>query len=408
MLIQGETYEARVRVRAIERNIEGIWSDWSPTLTWVSSEGRPKPPPGKSMAVWNITIAGAVAFVLISIGVILSKEKTVWIYVVKKITGPPVPNPSKSTSIHKWSSLLFTSESFDSCLKEEEIASLQLIPTVDAVQVIRPEEKLLKEKINYESGSSGFSNPSYSALCPSPLPLLSQTSNDVLLCTPSGPAQGQQETRKTETDNKRIEAARKEILELLLKDSNIVTAMRISDYEKVEHLRQQSVDSGTCCCEGVSPRDAETDGFALMDGLEKGALLKKEWDEGKDGTLDFHKLFGSSERASGKPSIQVCFEYERVSTPHADSPELPSLDSGLNSTVESQEESMEVNDPSTRFPFPCSSPSFPQHDLNFCGSGLNPVLESLLSPVKLDSFSLVPSKMMIEPSGNDYMPVRHE
>ncbi|KAF6720176.1 hypothetical protein FQA47_023460 [Oryzias melastigma] len=110
----------------------------------------------------------------------------------------------------------------------EEIASLQLIPTIDAVQVIRPEEKLLKENIKYESGSSGFSNPSYSALCPAPLPLLSQTSNDRLLCPPSGPEQDQQETRKTETDNKRIEVAREEILELLLKDSNIVTAMPVS------------------------------------------------------------------------------------------------------------------------------------------------------------------------------------
>ncbi|KAF6720153.1 hypothetical protein FQA47_023437 [Oryzias melastigma] len=145
-----------------------------------------------------------------------------------------------------------------------------------------------------------------------------------------------------------------------------------------------------------------------MDGLKEGTLLKKEWDKGKDGTIDFHELFGSSKSDSGKPSIQVCFEYERVSTPHADSPELPSLDSGLNSTVESQEESMEVNDTSTRFPFPCSSLSLPQYDLNFCGSGLNPVLESLLSPGKLDSFSLVPSNMTIEPSGNDYMPVRQE
>lgn len=49
MLTQGETYEARVRVRAAEESIEGIWSDWSPTLTWVSSEGRPKPPPGKHL-----------------------------------------------------------------------------------------------------------------------------------------------------------------------------------------------------------------------------------------------------------------------------------------------------------------------------------------------------------------------
>lgn len=51
MLTQGETYEARVRVRATRSNVEGIWSEWSPTLIWVSSEGRPKSPSGKTYEI---------------------------------------------------------------------------------------------------------------------------------------------------------------------------------------------------------------------------------------------------------------------------------------------------------------------------------------------------------------------
>uniref|UniRef100_A0A3P9KGJ7 Interleukin-2 receptor subunit beta N-terminal domain-containing protein n=1 Tax=Oryzias latipes TaxID=8090 RepID=A0A3P9KGJ7_ORYLA len=408
MLTQGETYEARVRVRANRSNVEGIWSEWSPTLIWVSSEGRPKPPSGTSMGVWNIAIPGAVAFVLISFAAFLSKENIIRIYVAKKIIGPWIPNPSKAASLHKWSSLLFTSESLDCCLKEEEIASLELSFPVKAVQPIRPEEKILEENFNCESSSSGFSNPSYSALCPPPPPLFSQTSRDLLLCTPLGPAQVQKETRKTEKDNETIREAREEILKFLLKDSTNITTMQISDYEKVDHLRQQSVDSGTCSFEEVSQAEAETDSFTLMDGVEERTLLKKEWGKEIDGTMDFLRLIGSSENDFAKHPIQVCFDYERVSTPHADSPELPSLDSGLNSTVESQQESIEIKDTSTHFPFPCSSPSFPQNNLNFCGSCSSPVLQPLLSHGKLDSLFLVPSNMIIEPSSNGYMPVKQE
>ncbi|KAL3996879.1 ubiquitin-conjugating enzyme E2 variant [Sarotherodon galilaeus] len=39
-LIQGERYEARVRVRSIFQHRKGAWSDWSPTASWVSLAGR--------------------------------------------------------------------------------------------------------------------------------------------------------------------------------------------------------------------------------------------------------------------------------------------------------------------------------------------------------------------------------
>ncbi|XP_039469880.1 interleukin-2 receptor subunit beta-like [Oreochromis aureus] len=42
LLIQGERYEARVRVRSIFQHRKGAWSDWSPTASWESLVGRIK------------------------------------------------------------------------------------------------------------------------------------------------------------------------------------------------------------------------------------------------------------------------------------------------------------------------------------------------------------------------------
>lgn len=43
-LIKNERYEARIRVKPSEYS--SIWSDWSPTVSWVTTTGRAKPPPG--------------------------------------------------------------------------------------------------------------------------------------------------------------------------------------------------------------------------------------------------------------------------------------------------------------------------------------------------------------------------
>lgn len=46
-LIKNERYEARIRVKP--SSYSSIWSDWSPTVSWVTTTGRAKPtkpPPG--------------------------------------------------------------------------------------------------------------------------------------------------------------------------------------------------------------------------------------------------------------------------------------------------------------------------------------------------------------------------
>ncbi|XP_039468927.1 interleukin-2 receptor subunit beta-like isoform X2 [Oreochromis aureus] len=92
LLIQGERYEARVRVRSVKPQPEGAWSDWSPTASWESQIGKIKPTSGITFVV-PVTIVGVVVLLA---GLLLSTHKTTWVYIVKKIKGRPIPDPGKS------------------------------------------------------------------------------------------------------------------------------------------------------------------------------------------------------------------------------------------------------------------------------------------------------------------------
>lgn len=43
LLVEGQTYKARVRVRANEKWSGSVWSEWSPTSSWVSPIGEAEP-----------------------------------------------------------------------------------------------------------------------------------------------------------------------------------------------------------------------------------------------------------------------------------------------------------------------------------------------------------------------------
>ncbi|KAL3996880.1 ATP-dependent DNA helicase PIF1 [Sarotherodon galilaeus] len=143
-------------------------------------------------------------------------------------------------------------------------------------------------------------------------------------------------------------------------------------------------------------------------------------DPGKSFLREIQRLFGSSGGVFGK-FIQVCSDYERVEKQQADSPELPSLDSGVSSGGEeqlSQDEGMEDADKSTestRFLFPphpssalpCSLLSFPQLPLNLPGPRLSPALQRQPGHMT-QGFALMSTGRSVEPSGDGYMPVKQE
>ncbi|XP_070834065.1 uncharacterized protein [Chaetodon trifascialis] len=423
LLILGETYEARVRVKTTEGSqFRSTWSDWSPTTTWMSliGEAKPTPPPSEVTRGVLGTLACVVLFALLLI--LIRTDKTTWIYIAKTITGPPVPNPEKSSvNFQNWLSPHFTSESFHSFLRPVEIISVEVTSTVDAVAPSGPEAALqekMRSESSYDTTSSNFSNPSYSQLSPPPPlpPVSSLTAGNLEACgtdTPYGPVGSHGEGKSSEQVEDEVRAKEEALLQLLSKRSNNSESMLvISDYEKaekpqIERLRLQSLDSGVCSGEEVSQESLEADSINVTDCQDDGPEDKGEREGGNGKEVNFHKLFGGM---LDKGSIQVCSGYEQVQKLQADGAELPSLDSGISSGSEeqlSQEESLEDAD---KFPPPSpppssalagSSPSFTPPPLSFCVAALSAALPPLPS---LERIALMSAIRSVEPSGDGYMP----
>ncbi|XP_076585262.1 uncharacterized protein LOC143319892 [Chaetodon auriga] len=445
LLIPGERYEARVRAETADSDLGSIWSDWSPTATWVSPIGEAKPtptptptpiPPPSDVTRGVLgTLACVVLFALLLI--LFRTNKTTWIYITKTIRGPPLPNPEKSSvNFQNWLSPHFTSESFHSFLRPVDTISVEVTSVVDAVAPSGPEAALqekMKSKSSYDTTSSNFSNPSYSQMSPPPpLPPVSLlTAGNLEACgtdTPYGPVGSHGEGKSAEQVEDEVRAKEEALLQLLSKRSNNSESMLvISDYEmaekpQIERLRLQSLDSGVCSGEEVSQESLEADSINGTDCQDDGPEGKGEREGGNEKEVNFHKLFGGM---FDKGSIQVCSGYEQVQKLQADGAELPSLDSGISSGSEeqlSQEESLEDIDKPTEstsllFPSPspappssalaCSSPSFTPLPLNFWAAGLSAALPPPPSQA-LERIALMSTIRSVEPSGDGYMPVRQE
>ncbi|KAK2918627.1 hypothetical protein Q8A73_002998 [Channa argus] len=431
LFILGETYEARTRMKATIG--KSTWSEWSPTTTWVSTIGKTKPPTETARHVLGMIVAGTVTFALLLAAVLFKTDKTTWVYIVKRIRGPPIPNPAgsflKHVDFQSGLSPHFTSQTFHSLMKPVEIMPVEVTSPVDAVTPKK--EAALLEKIRRESGSgsssSSFSNPNYSPLCRLP-PISSLTAGNLQPCasdTPYGPV-GIQCKSENEEQNKEEERRKEiEILELLSKGGESSgTVQVISDYEKVEklqieHMGLLSLDPCVTRAEEISEESLEDDTSNVNDSYDKEPE-DKENEEEEDQMVKakhFHALFGGTGGVFGKGSIQICSDYERVQKLKVE-PELPSVDSGVGSGGEeqvSQEESpddVDKSTESTRFLFPspsCPSPSSLPSSLSpkFLRPGLSPVVLPLPAHF-LGRTGLMSTPRSVEPSSDGYMPVKME
>ncbi|XP_017297367.2 interleukin-2 receptor subunit beta [Kryptolebias marmoratus] len=412
-MLQNETYEARVRVKArlVEeaKTYEGIWSEWSPTESWVSLVGRTRPLTGMSVSNSNIPLASLLVFGMLLGVIVLKMRNTTWVYIVKKIQGPPLPDPGKSARFQSLLSPNLSSEPFHSFFNLEDIISLDATSTVDAVTISEPKVKMMPENYNYESSCSSFLNPSYTELR-SPSTVSSFTMVPCAIDAPYRPVLSQVEEKNTKQGNNVAAENGMEIMKLIVNGSKNSEAVKvILDYEKVEklqmeRLRLHSVDSGMCSCEEVSQESMEEDSINMTDGQDEGTQSEAE-KEGDGMKADVQKLIGSSGGKLGKNSIQVCFDYKRVPILQAESPELPSLDSDVEH--ESQEESMEDQDQTTQFLFLPHSPG----DLKCSSSPYSLIFtESDLGPSNniLEKMTLMSNSMQVEPCGDGYKSVRQE
>ncbi|KAM6940225.1 uncharacterized protein FYW49_014386 [Xenentodon cancila] len=297
---------------------------------------------------WNMVLVGSGVVPVILLIFFIKNKKSTWIIVLKRISGQTLPNPAKSENIHSWLNPYFTSESFYS-LKPEKFDSLEVSSTKDALKPYGLDVKMLKNEMICKSTGSSFSNPSYSELCSSPVSSL--TAGNLEPCevdSPYGPAAGQGGGNISNLDSDDVA----EKLKLLSNTiGNAEPVQVITDYEKIENLQHEhlieSVDSDMCPCEVITQTQELMEGDSIKETRRHDTwTLCKEEKEGRDGkVIDFQRIFRSSGGIFGKESLQVCSDYEQVQMRQDNSPELPSMDSGVSSggeEHESQEESVEI------------------------------------------------------------------
>ncbi|XP_062322132.1 interleukin-2 receptor subunit beta [Osmerus eperlanus] len=219
-LVMGQRYQARVRVRVPEKKSPyGAWSDWSPTASWESKVGEmptPSPPPPGFQLVWfseaSGVLVGVVVVIILGLTWLCSTHKPTRLYIVKKLLGPPLPNPSKffpdlnsaqGEDFKTWLSPKFARESYlDAFLLPVHISPLEVTHTVDTVSPRRPqagtaspEDK--KKKMARDLGScSTFSNHSYSLNLHLALPANGGALEPCTADSPYGPLVGHREEER--------------------------------------------------------------------------------------------------------------------------------------------------------------------------------------------------------------------
>ncbi|KAM9770035.1 uncharacterized protein ACNS7B_007399 isoform 2-T4 [Menidia menidia] len=412
LLVKGEMYEARVRVKAKDYGQE-TWSEWSPSESWTSDVGKMKSTLGIPMDVTKMLFLSLGVFGTLLIVIFHRTDKTTWVYITKKITNPHLPDPANTPLFKNWLPSHFSSESFNSLLKPVEIVSVEVTTSVDAITPCRTDAKGIPDKGNSGSTSSSFSNPSYPELCSSPA--ITLTAGNLEPCaedSPYGPVSVQGEGQNKQHDGVGVREKTIEILKLFSNCNNDSESIQmISDYEKVEklqRLRLESVDSGMCSCEEVSQDNMEADGINATDGEGKGKV-EKESPVGKN--VSFQMLFGSSGVDLNKESIKVCCDYKPVTELRAASTEFPTLESGINSGGEEGKDSESSHMLSPQHPstdLPPSSHCLSKQLLNFYELGTRSALQNPPNPSIIERFALMPESSLIGPSDDSYIAVRQK
>ncbi|CAL8235734.1 unnamed protein product [Arctogadus glacialis] len=164
-LEKGGRYQARSRVRPSEPVYKSEWSDWSPVLHWVSAVGTER----ELVMQWEALVTAVVgAVVFLSLAIIVCKtDRETWVFMVKKISGPPLPNldhllgPEGKSPV--WLKPGFPSESHHTLTGLDLISSVEVTSRQSATLNLEASSKHsrsapLAQKLK---AASRYSNPSY-------------------------------------------------------------------------------------------------------------------------------------------------------------------------------------------------------------------------------------------------------
>ncbi|CAL8353074.1 unnamed protein product [Boreogadus saida] len=326
-LEKGGRYEARSRVRPGEAVYKSEWSDWSPVLHWVSAVGTEVSSTTEREFVmqWEAlgtAVVGAVVFLSLAI-IVCKTDRETWVFMVKKISGPPLPNldhllgPEGKSPV--WLKPGFPSESHHTLTGLDLISSVEVTSRQSATLNLKASSNHsrsapLAQKLK---AASRYSNPSYPHLLlhVQAHPNLKPCSADSPYRPMGGGAVGEAATGGTEEyQGEGGEGRAPSDLNLL----NMIPGAPIGTtgsmkfckrYEEVGEGGGSTAEGGSQGSESPEEEGEESlsQGFVRGDIIGQGSLevcLDYEKVGSLEVCLDYEKV----------GSLEVCLDYEKVSS----------------------------------------------------------------------------------------------
>ncbi|XP_056135675.1 uncharacterized protein LOC130112364 [Lampris incognitus] len=343
-LERGKRYKVRIRVQPDENWTTSIWSDWSPTATWVSAVGKGPDNPGTFGWERLLGFIISAAVVLFLAVVLCNRDKKIWVCTLKRFTGPPLPNPGKlllhDGNLQVWLTPQFTNDSY--VLTPVDICSVEVTNTVESI-VAQGSEAALPGKRNWDScsrsTSSSVSNPIRPPFCPPPLSIC--TKGNLQPCAADSPYRfigSQSGGAKDRAEEHDVDMENLKLLSCIgMREESVQESWDGDRDEKLQpqQCELQSHDSGMGCSEVEQVSEAsmeEMDETNSPNGHSK-QLQEQDGKKEKGKETEISQIFGG---IFSQGSIQVCSDYEQIEKMRAPYPVLQSADSGISNQCKEQ------------------------------------------------------------------------
>ncbi|XP_056442145.1 uncharacterized protein LOC130379384 [Gadus chalcogrammus] len=314
-------YQARSRVRPSEAVYKSEWSDWSPVLHWVSAVGTEVSSTTEREFVmqWEALVTAVVgAVVFLSLAIIVCKtDRETWVFMVKKISGPPLPNldhllgPEGKSLV--WLKPGFPSESHHTLTGLDLISSVEVTSRQSATLNLRASSKHSRSAPLAQElkAASRYSNPSYPHLLlhVEAHPNLKPCSADSPYGPMGGGAVGEAATGGTEEyQGEGGEGRAPSDLNLLnmIPGAPIGTTGSMKFCKRYEEVGEGGGSTAEGGSQGSESQEEEGEESPIEKLLSQGFVRGDIIGQGSlEVCLDYEKV----------GSLEVCLDYEKVGSP---------------------------------------------------------------------------------------------
>ncbi|XP_030206347.1 uncharacterized protein LOC115539715 isoform X1 [Gadus morhua] len=331
-LEKGGQYQARSRVRPSEAVYKSEWSDWSPVLHWVFAVGTEVSSTTERELVMQLealvtAVVGAVVFLSLAI-IVCKTDRETWVFMVKKISGPPLPNldhllgPEGKSPV--WLKPGFPSESHHTLTGLDLISSVEVTSRQPATLNLKASKHSRSAPLAQKlKAASRYSNPSYPHLLlhVEAHPHLKPCSADSPYGPMGGGAVGEAVTGGTEEyQGEGGEGRAPSDLNLLnmIPGAPIGTSGSMKFCKRYEEVGEGGGSTAEGGSQGSESQEEEGEESPIEKLLSQGFVRGDIIGQGSlEVCLDYEKV-GSLEVCLDHEkvsSLEVCLDYEKVGSP---------------------------------------------------------------------------------------------